>query len=145
MTPYIPSPELTNAVSVAYKLAMPLLLTGEPGCGKTQCAFWIQKDAYKTEFNNLLRFDVKTTSAARDLFYRYDVIRHFHNAQKKNVNVLDYIHFTALGQAIMASAIGQRCVVLIDEIDKAPRDLPNDLLYEVENLKFRIEENSRIH
>jgi MoxR-like ATPase len=140
MSQYIPSPELTNAVGVAYKLAMPLLLTGEPGCGKTQCAFWIQGDAYKGVFSHLLRFDVKTTSAARDLFYRYDAIRHFRDAQKKNVNVLDYIHFTALGQAILASANGQRCVVLIDEVDKAPRDFPNDLLYEVENLKFRIEE-----
>jgi MoxR-like ATPase len=140
MSKYIPSPELTNAVSVAYKLTMPLLLTGEPGCGKTQCAFWIQKDAYKDVFHHLLRFDVKTTSSARDLFYHYDAIRHFRDAQKKEVNVLDYIHFTALGQAIMASANGHRCVVLIDEVDKAPRDFPNDLLYEVENLKFRIEE-----
>ncbi len=140
MSKYIPSPELINAVKVAYKLTMPLLLTGEPGCGKTQCAFWIQKDAYKGVFPHLLRFDVKTTSSARDLFYRYDAIRHFRDAQNKEVNVLDYIHFTALGQAIMASSNGQRCVVLIDEVDKAPRDFPNDLLYEVENLKFRIEE-----
>jgi MoxR-like ATPase len=140
MSKYIPSPELTNAVSVAYKLSMPLLLTGEPGCGKTQCAFWVQEDAHKDVFQHLLRFDVKTTSSARDLFYRYDAIRHFREAQKGDVNVLDFIHFTALGQAIMASASGHRCVVLIDEVDKAPRDFPNDLLYEVENLKFRIEE-----
>ena len=140
MSTYIASPELKNAVSVAYKMSMPLLLTGEPGCGKTQCAYWMQQDAYKNVFTKVLRYDVKTTSSARDLFYRYDAIRHFRDAQKKDVNVLDYIHFTALGQAILATSNGQRCVVLIDEIDKAPRDFPNDLLYEIENLKFRIEE-----
>ena len=140
MSQYIPSPDLKNAVNVAFKMSMPLLLTGEPGCGKTQCAFWIQKDAYKETFSKLLRFDVKTTSTARDLFYRYDAIRHFRDAQKKDVNVLDYIHFTALGQAILATSVGKRCVVLIDEVDKAPRDFPNDLLFEIENLKFRIEE-----
>ena len=112
MSQYIPSPDLKNAVNVAFKMSMPLLLTGEPGCGKTQCAFWIQKDAYKETFSKLLRFDVKTTSTARDLFYRYDAIRHFRDAQKKDVNVLDYIHFTALGQAILATSVGKRCVVL---------------------------------
>ena len=140
MSKYIPSDELTNAVSVAYQLSMPLLLTGEPGCGKTQCAYWVQEDKYAGEFKDVLRFNVKTTSSARDLVYRYDAIRHFRDSQKKEVNVLDYIHFTALGQAIIASANGHRCVVLIDEVDKAPRDFPNDLLFEIENLKFRIEE-----
>jgi MoxR-like ATPase len=140
MATYIPSSELKNAVQVAFRMSLPLLLTGEPGCGKTECARWIQSDAYKADFVKLLRFDTKTTSVAKDLFYRYDAIRHFRDAQKRDVNVLDYISFTALGQAILATSVGKRTVVLIDEVDKAPRDFPNDLLFEIENLSFRIEE-----
>ncbi len=144
MSNYIASTHLENAVVVAYTMSKPLLLTGEPGCGKTQCASWIKDTRYTEAFQHLFRFNVKTTSSARDLFYRYDAIQHFRAAQRPKegeaVNILDYIHFTALGLAILAASAGQRCVVLIDEIDKAPRDFPNDLLNEIENFEFRIEE-----
>ena len=116
MSSYIASPYLENAVVVAYTMSKPLLLTGEPGCGKTQCASWIKETRYVEVFQHLYTFNVKTTSSARDLFYRYDAIQHFRAAQKQKkgeaVNILDYIHFTALGLAILAASSGQRCVVL---------------------------------
>jgi len=137
---YLPDPGLEAAVEVALELGMPLLVTGEPGTGKTQLAYWA---ADKKEFNlhpQVLRFNTKTTSVAKDLFYRYDAIRHFRDASRAEVNVLNYITFDALGKAILAAASARRFVVLVDEIDKAPRDFPNDVLFEFEDMAFRIEE-----
>ncbi|MEZ4888772.1 MAG: MoxR family ATPase [Chitinophagales bacterium] len=138
---YIASQPLTDAVNVALALGQPLLLTGEPGTGKTQLASSI---AYQLGVP-LLKFYTKTTSTAKDLFYRYDSLRHFHDAQlkeKNNVDTNDYIELNALGQAIINSA-DMRSVVLIDEIDKAPRDFPNDVLNELENMAFRIRETGK--
>ncbi len=150
---YIPDPNLIAAVEMAIKMELPLFLTGEPGTGKTELAYWIAQNAdyQKPGFglnDAVLRFNVKTTSTAKDLLYRYDAIRHFrdnHNhgqANPKADNVMNYIQFEALGQAIMAARNGMRKVVLVDEIDKAPRDFPNDLLFEFEKLGFRIDEAS---
>ncbi len=154
---YIPDPNLIAAVEMAIKMELPLFLTGEPGTGKTELAYWIaQAEAYQKDFEiapDVLRFNVKTTSSAKDLLYRYDAIRHFRDNHRhqhledekakkedKADNVMNYIQFEALGQAIMAAAHGKRHVVLVDEIDKAPRDFPNDLLFEFEKLGFRIDE-----
>lgn len=137
---YLPDAGLEAAVEVALELGMPLLVTGEPGTGKTQLAYWA---AGKKEFSlhpQVLRFNTKTTSIAKDLFYRYDAIRHFRDASRGEVNVLNYIAFEALGKAILAAAPERRFVVLVDEIDKAPRDFPNDVLFEFEDMAFRIEE-----
>ncbi|MEO1450668.1 MAG: MoxR family ATPase, partial [Bacteroidota bacterium] len=85
----------------------------------------------------------KTTSTARDLFYRYDSLAHFHDAQigkeGKKVDIQNYIELEALGKAI-AESKDRRSVVLIDEIDKAPRDLPNDVLNELEEMAFTVKE-----
>lgn len=138
---YIASQPLTDAVNVALTLGQPLLLTGEPGTGKTQLANSI---AYQLGLP-LLKFYTKTTSVARDLFYRYDSLRHFHDAQlreKSTIDTNDYIELNALGQAIVNSG-DMRSVVLIDEIDKAPRDFPNDVLYELENMAFHIRETGK--
>ncbi|MFK7908957.1 MAG: AAA family ATPase, partial [Chitinophagales bacterium] len=128
-------------VNVALAPGQPLLLTGEPGTGKTQLASSI---AHQLGIS-LLKFYTKTTSTARDLFYRYDSLRHFHDAQlkeKNKVNTGDYIELNALGQAIVNSH-DMRSIVLIDEIDKAPRDFPNDVLNELENMAFRIRETGK--
>ncbi|MFN0200973.1 MAG: AAA family ATPase [Bacteroidia bacterium] len=140
---YVASDALREAVNVAIALGQPLLLTGEPGTGKTQLAFSI---AYELELGMPHIFNTKTTSTARDLFYRYDSLAHFRDVQMKdssiNTDISKYIYFEALGKAIIESE-RQRSVVLIDEIDKAPRDLSNDLLNEFENMQFEVKETGK--
>lgn len=134
---YLLDDRLEAAVNTAIELELPLLLTGEPGTGKTRLAYHIAASR-NTE---CLRFNTKTTSKARDLLYQYNALLHFRdaNTQQEDLNVLRYINFSPLGQAIIQAA-HQQYVVLIDEIDKAPRDFPNDVLFEFEEMKFRIEE-----
>jgi len=157
---YIAEKALSDAVNVALMLSQPLLITGEPGTGKTQLAWSI---AYELNLNGPLVFNAKTTSSAKDLFYRYDALRHFHDAnmrqEQPRFTADDYITYEALGLAILLSCrpgpsrphlpdglSGRgpvRSVVLIDEIDKAPRDFPNDILYEIEEMTFTVNETGR--
>jgi len=152
---YLPEPGLRDAVNVALALGQPLLLTGEPGTGKTQLAWSL---AYDLGLGEPLVFDTKTTTAATDLFYHYDALRHFRDAQmgRPDLSVRNYVEFQALGLAILramdpAEAAPflpeaerglprRRSVVLVDEIDKAPRDVPNDLLREIWEMRFRVRE-----
>lgn len=137
---YIAPNALAKAVNVALALGQPLLLTGEPGTGKTQLAHSL---AFELELD-LLVFNTKSSSVATDLFYRYDSLAHFRAIQTQQGNTVkanNFITFEALGEAILLSANdNKRAVVLIDEIDKAPRDFPNDLLHELENFSFSIPE-----
>lgn len=155
---YIAEKGLRDAVNVALALGQPLLLTGEPGTGKTQLAASL---AYELGLPSPLVFNVKTTSGAKDLFYRYDALRHFHDSQfkKEQIEIEDYISYEAFGLAVLLSMESQkadqllpanlrgkgptRSVVLIDEIDKAPRDLPNDVLNEIESMSFAVKETGR--
>ena len=158
---YLPDAGLVKAVNVALFLGQPLLLTGEPGSGKTQLAYSL---AYQLGLEEPLKFETKSTSVARDLFYFYDALRRFHDAQALQLGEkeapkkrsIDYLTYNALGEAIIRTnppeqvqaylppdflhTESRRSVVLIDEIDKAPRDFPNDILNEIENLYFRMPE-----
>lgn len=152
---YRPDPGLIDAVNVALILGQPLLLTGEPGTGKTQLAYSV---SWELGYGDPLIFETKSTNTARDLFYAYDTLGRFHAAQLRegSLKSLDYITYNALGSAILRAnsrnAVEQwlpkrfdhdgprRSVVLIDEIDKAPRDFPNDLLNEVDNMYFKAPE-----
>lgn len=161
---YLADPGLVDAVNVALLLGQPLLLTGEPGTGKTQLAYRIAWElGFGVEQKPLL-FEAKSTSTAKDLFYTYDSLRRFHAAHTPEASKdnRDYLTYNALGLAILyanePAAVRAfvpsdfphpgklRSVVLIDEVDKAPRDFPNDLLNEVEHMYFRIPElnNARI-
>jgi MoxR-like ATPase len=135
---YLPSDGLVDAVNVALTLGQPLMLTGEPGTGKTQLAFHI---AHFFDLGKPLRYNAQTTSTATDLFYTYDALGHFqYNQNNDKVLTNDeleekFIHYNALGVAIIAN---ERKLVLIDEIDKAPRDLPNNVLAAIEDLEFTV-------
>ncbi|MEM7370161.1 MAG: MoxR family ATPase [Bacteroidota bacterium] len=159
---YILDPDLAGAVSVAITLNQPLLLTGEPGTGKTRLAHkiaWDLSQKYEDFLPEPLIYHTKTTSIAQDMFYVYDALRHFHDANLKKVAgqeappTSDYVDLRALGKAIALTQEGEissgrfvtensprSSVVLIDEIDKAPRDFPNDILHEIENMEFEIKE-----
>jgi len=151
-----------NAVNVALMLERPLLLTGDPGTGKTQLAYnlaWqlASRKAMSVTSARVARFETKSTSVSRDLFYELDVIGRFQAAQTGgSTKNLDYITYNALGCAVIEGlpreAVARylpawyrhegprRSVVLIDEIDKAPRDFPNDLLSEIDQMYFRVRE-----
>lgn len=141
---YIADAPLQKAVNVAIALGMPLIVTGEPGTGKTQLAAAI---AYELGLLPVLEFHTKTTSVATELFYIYDALSRFHDSQDKDkkIDIEKYIEYQALGIAIL-SAIEQqkRSVVLIDEIDKAPRDFSNDILNEIEKMTFEVKEIGNI-
>ncbi len=159
---------LRATILLALKLGKPLLITGEPGTGKTQLAYWAawylagKSDINLTPFiSQPFVFNTKTTSAGKDLFYQYDAISHFQDKEGKK-KVAEFISLSAMGQAIcqtwgrdtLLSKFGldkirnidtiqnhpHSSVLLIDEIDKASRDFTNDLLNEIENNKFIIAE-----
>lgn len=137
---YIPDPRLNAAIEVALDLGMPLLVTGEPGTGKTQLAHYLANQVVGAP---LLEYYTKTTSKAKDILYQYNALQHFRTAQAGHgsSSSMEHIQFQALGKAIL-EAPRQRYVVLIDEIDKAPRDFPNDVLFEFDNFAFRVEDAS---
>jgi MoxR-like ATPase len=155
---YIRDDALADAVNVALLLMQPLLLTGPPGTGKSELAASI---AWELGLDDPLVFETKSISQARDLFYVYDTLgrftaRQLGDAKEQLHPARDYLTFSALGEAIVRSREKleladilptdyahpgkRRSVVLIDEIEKAPRDLPNDLLNEIERMYFRIPE-----
>lgn len=152
---YIADEGLRDACNVALLLGQPLLLTGEPGTGKTQFAYNL---AWELGFKPPLKFETKSDSSARDLFYTYDALKRFQDIQSglESSTILNYISYQALGLAILRTRQWdevqhllpdnfeafqpQRSVVLIDEVDKAPRDFPNDLLNELEQLYFKVSE-----
>jgi MoxR-like ATPase len=145
LAPYLPSPELVNAVKLAIFLEKrPLLLQGEPGCGKTRLA-----EAVAFELGLLDSYYpwyIKSTSRAKDGLYTYDAVRRLYDAQlarhetadKSAVeNLNNYIKLGAVGRAFTSE---NRSIILIDEIDKADIDFPNDLLRELDEQRFTIEE-----
>lgn len=136
---YVIDEDLKAVVQMAIKMEIPLLVTGDPGTGKTKLARYVADQVLEAE---LVTFNTKTTSKARDLLYHYNTLSHFRDSrQGEEVNPMAYISFQGLGKAIINSR-KKAHVVLVDEIDKAPRDFPNDVLFEFENLAFEVMEAS---
>jgi MoxR-like ATPase len=131
---YLTSPGLQAAVNCALALERPLLVKGEPGTGKTLLA-----DAIASGLGlPLLTWNVKSTTRAQDGLYVYDTVQRLHDSRFGDGDVKDirrYIRWGPLGQAFRAS---ERTVLLIDEVDKADLEFPNDLLHELDRMRFRV-------
>ncbi len=136
---FVAGAALADAINTAIAVGEPLLLTGEPGTGKTQAAYYA---AYQLGVK-CIHFQVKSDSTARDLLYDFDMVRYFRDAHLESASgKLDkskYIDKRALWWSFeIAKEKGIPQVLLIDEIDKAPRDFPNDLLHELDQMEFTI-------
>lgn len=137
--PYLADRQLQESVDLAIALGRPLLLQGEPGCGKTSLAYAV---AYALGLPLEVNY-IKSTSRAQDLLYNYDAVNRLYDAQvnePQSKDVKNYIRLAPLGRAIARAQNGRRSVVLIDEIDKADLDFPNDLLWELDRLEFQVNE-----
>lgn len=134
---YLADPKLVTAVNTALAVEQPLLVTGEPGTGKTMLAWSI---AGELGLGSVLEFHTRSDHQARDTLYDFDYLTRFYHAQTRDERAArpeSYLRYRALGEAIRSDV--QR-VVLIDEIDKAPRDFPNDMLDEMDKMQFSIPE-----
>jgi MoxR-like ATPase len=142
--PYIAPPRLAEAVNDALYLRRPLLLEGEPGCGKTRLAYAV---AYELGYP-LKECYIRSTSRAQDLLYTYDAVQRLYDIQENKTSDSqdkirdrrDYVELGKLGEGIELSQKNIPSVVLIDEIDKADIDFPNDLLLVLDKLQFEVDE-----
>ncbi|MDX1983401.1 MAG: MoxR family ATPase [Bryobacteraceae bacterium] len=128
---------MAKIVNLAIRLNRPLLVEGEPGCGKTKLASAIA-DELKME---AVKISVKSTTRAQDLLYRVNSLRRLQDAQTPGNPNAQYVHpYVTLGPLGNVIRSGKRCVVLIDEVDKADIDFPNDLLDVLEDFRFTIDD-----
>ncbi|MCP4897687.1 MAG: MoxR family ATPase [bacterium] len=138
---YITSAELRHAVDVAVAIQRPLLIRGEPGTGKTLLATAVAEDLGF----ELITWNVKSTSKAADGLYVYDTVKRLQDSRFGDHDVSDirqYIQFGPLGRALTSD---QQVVLLIDEIDKADLEFPNDLLHELDVMEFTVTETGDSH
>jgi len=138
---YVPDQELKDAIHVALAVGAPLLLTGEPGTGKTQVAYYIA-DQFGLLKDRLFPLFVRSTHTAEDLLYSFDAVGYLRAANdpaRRNTHITkgEFVTEGPLWQAYQADG---PTVVLIDEIDKAPRDFPNDLLNVLDKHEFHCPE-----
>lgn len=136
---YLADAELVTAVNTALAVEQPLLVTGQSGTGKTTLAWSI---ATELGLGDVLEFHTRSDHQAQDVLFSFDNLRRFYHAQTSDKRAEDpgnYITYRALGQAIRSREPLPR-LVLIDEIDKAPRDFPNDLLDEIDRMSFSVPE-----
>ena len=133
---YISTDELSRDVNAAVALGRPLLIKGEPGTGKTLLAGAVAQGLGA----DLLTWHVKSTTKAQDGLYHYDVVQRLNDSRFGGGDISDirkYIKLGVLGRAFRAD---ERVVLLIDEIDKADLEFPNDLLHELDAMSFHIPE-----
>lgn len=135
---YLTSDALESAVNCALALGRPLLVKGEPGTGKTLLAEAIAEGLGLP----LLTWHVKSTTRAQDGLYVYDTVQRLYDSRFGDGNVKDIKQYIKLGPLGQSFASSGRVVLLIDEVDKADLEFPNDLLHELDRMRFRISETN---
>jgi MoxR-like ATPase len=135
---YVASPELLDSVNIAMALEKPLLVKGEPGTGKTMLAQAVAQALGR----ELLVWSIKSTTKAQDGLYVYDTVQRLYDSQF-GADVSDIGKYIKLGKLGEAFRHQEPCVLLIDEIDKADIEFPNDLLWELDKMEFYIPETKQ--
>jgi len=147
--PYLPNKDTIDVVRLAQILHRPILLRGEPGCGKTRLAEAVAYEMYGPDFRRYyFEWHIKSTSKAMDGLYTFDHLQRLRDANVKNStgaeeseeNLEKYLELGPLGKAFAVSTAEKPAILLIDEIDKADIDFPNDLLLELDEKRFFIKE-----
>lgn len=136
---YVASKELLACVNVAVALQKPLLIKGEPGTGKTMLAQAVAESLGK----KLVIWNIKSTTKAQEGLYVYDTIQRLYDGQFGEEGVDDIARYIKLGKLGEAFDSEEQVVLLIDEIDKADLEFPNDLLWELDQMEFYIHETKR--
>jgi len=136
---YVASRELLASVNVAVALQKPLLIKGEPGTGKTMLAQAVAESLGK----RLVIWNIKSTTKAQEGLYVYDTIQRLYDGQFGEEGVDDIARYIKLGKLGEAFDSEEQVVLLIDEIDKADLEFPNDLLWELDQMEFYIHETKR--
>ena len=137
---YIASDELIRSVNIAAALKKPLLIKGEPGTGKTMLAEAIARSLGM----ELLIWNIKSTTRAQDGLYVYDTVQRLYDSQFGTEGVDDISRYIRLGKLGEAFQREKQTVLLIDEIDKADLEFPNDLLWELDKMEFYIPETGEM-
>ena len=135
---YVTSEPLRNAVNCSIALGRPLLIRGEPGTGKTLLAHSIAKAMGK----KLLVWNIKSTTKAQEGLYVYDTVQRLNDSRFGDKDVSDIKQYIKLGKMGQAFASEEQTVLLIDEVDKADIEFPNDLLNELDEMRFYIPETN---
>jgi MoxR-like ATPase len=133
---YIATDELQLAVRAAIALQKPLLVKGEPGTGKTMLA----EEVAEALGMPIFRWHIKSTTKAQQGLYEYDAVSRLRDSQLGDPRVQDIRHYLRKGVLWQAFEAAERAVVLIDEIDKADIEFPNDLLLELDRMEFQVYE-----
>ena len=133
---YVATKELMNAVNVSIALKKPLLIKGEPGTGKTMLAEAIAEAMDM----RLIVWGIKSTTKAQEGLYVYDTVQRLYDSQFGEGDVSDIKQYIRLGKLGEAFTSEEQVVLLIDEIDKADLEFPNDLLWELDRMEFYINE-----
>jgi MoxR-like ATPase len=133
---YVVSEDLLRIVNISIALQKPLLIKGEPGTGKTMLAEAISQALGK----KLIIWNIKSTTKAQDGLYVYDTVQRLYDSQFGGEGVDDIKKYIKLGKLGEAFSADEQVVLLIDEIDKADLEFPNDLLWELDKMEFYIPE-----
>ncbi len=136
---YVASEQLLSAVNVAITLKKPLLIKGEPGTGKTMLAQAVANSLGK----KLIIWNIKSTTKAQEGLYIYDTIQRLYDGQFGEEGVNDIEKYIKLGKLGEAFESEEQVILLIDEIDKADLEFPNDLLWELDQMEFYIHETKK--